>query len=64
MRTTVDIPQELVEKAIELTDAKTKTDVIRLAIQELIRRESMKKLLAYRGKVDLDINLDELRERG
>ena len=63
MRTTVDIPQELVEKAIELTDAKTKTDVIRLAIQELIRRESMKKLLAYRGKVYLDINVDELRER-
>jgi Arc/MetJ family transcription regulator len=64
MRTTIDIPQDLVDKAIELTDAKTKTEVIKLALQELIRRESMKKLLAYRGKVDLDINLDELRERG
>jgi Arc/MetJ family transcription regulator len=64
MRTTIDIPQDLVDKAIELTDAKTKTEVIRLALQELIRRECMKKLLAYRGKVDLSINLDELRERG
>jgi hypothetical protein len=33
-------------------------------LNECLRRESMKKLLAYRGKVDLDINLDELRERG
>jgi Arc/MetJ family transcription regulator len=64
MRTTIDIPQDLVDKAIELTDAKTKTEVIRLALQELIRRESMKKLLAYEGKVQLGINLDELRERG
>ncbi len=64
MRTTIDIPQELVDKAIKLTEAKTKTDVIKLALQELIQRESMKKLLAFRGKVDLDIDLDELRERG
>ncbi len=64
MRTTIDIPQELVDKAIELTDAKTKTDVIKLALQELIRRESMKKILAFRGKIDFDIDLDELRQRG
>jgi Arc/MetJ family transcription regulator len=64
MRTTIDIPQELVDKAIELTDAKTKTEVIKLALQELIRRESMKKILAYEGKVKLDINLDEFRQRG
>lgn len=64
MRTTIDIPQELVDKAIELTEAKTKTDVIKLALQELIRRESMKKILAFRGKIDFDINLDELRQRG
>ena len=64
MRTTIDITQDLVDKAIELTDAKTKTDVIKLALQELIRRESMKKILAFRGKIDFDIDLDELRQRG
>ncbi len=64
MRTTLDLPEDLIKEAQRLTDAKTKTEVITLALKELIRRESMLKLLEFEGKVDLDLNLDELRQRG
>lgn len=63
MRTTLDLPQELIDEAMALTQAKTKTDLIKLALQNLIRREKTKDLKNAFGKVDLDIDLDSLRSR-
>lgn len=63
MRTTLDLPQELMDEAMALTQAKTKTDLIKLALQNLIRREKTKGLKDAFGKVDLDTDLDSLRSR-
>jgi len=38
MKTTLDLPDELMEEAMQLTDIKTKTEVIILALQELIKK--------------------------
>lgn len=63
MRTTLDLPEILIEEAMALTHAQTKTDVIKLALQNLIQKEKVKDLKGFFGKVDLEIDLDSLRTR-
>jgi hypothetical protein len=63
MRTTLDLPESLLDEAMALTHVKTKTDLIKLALQNLIQREKIKDLKNFFGKVDLDIDLDQLRSR-
>jgi len=63
MRTTLDLPEALIDEAMALTHMKTKTDLIKLALQNLIQREKTKDLKNFFGKVDLDIDLDSMRSR-
>lgn len=63
MRTTLDIPEELIEEAMKLTGAKTKSQLIKDALEEQINRIKRKKLLAFKGKIDLGLDLDSLRGR-
>jgi hypothetical protein len=63
MRTTIDIPENLVNEAMKLTNIPTKTGVITEALQNLIQREKVKGLKKFSGKVDLKIDLDSLRKR-
>ncbi|MDD5461119.1 MAG: type II toxin-antitoxin system VapB family antitoxin [Methylococcales bacterium] len=46
---------------MQLTDIKTKTEVIKLALQELIKKNKVAELRAYKGKVNLDMDIDLLR---
>ena len=41
MRTTLDLPQALIEEAMRLTNIVTKTDVIKAALQNLIQKEKI-----------------------
>ncbi len=63
MRTTLDLPEKLLDEAMKLTHTGTKTGVIVLALRELIRKSKISDLKKYKGKIDLDIDLDELRDR-
>jgi Arc/MetJ family transcription regulator len=63
MRTTLDLPDSLVQEAMALTRMKTKTEVIKAALQNLIQKEKIKDIKKYYGKIDLEINLDDLRKR-
>jgi Arc/MetJ family transcription regulator len=63
MRTTLDLPENLILEVMELTGEKTKSAAIIRALEDKIKTENQKKLLRYKGKIDLDINLDELRQR-
>ncbi len=63
MRTTLDLPESLLAEAMALTRIQTKTEVIKTALTNLIQKEKIQELKSYFGKVDLDINLDELRNR-
>lgn len=49
MRTTLNIEDELLEKASNLTGIKEKTSLVRLGLQALIARESAKRLAALGG---------------
>ncbi len=63
MRTTLDLPELLVKKAMDIAHIKTKTKVIVLALEELIRKYNISDLKKYKGKIDLDIDIDVIRDR-
>ena len=63
MRTTLDLPEKLLEEAMRTSNTKTKTKVIIIALEELIRKRELSKLKNFKAKVNLDIDLDILRGR-
>ena len=60
MKTTLDLPEELLDEAMKVTGTETKSGVIILALKELIRKSNITDLKKYRGKIDLDIDLENL----
>ncbi len=63
MRTTLDLPENLLNEAMKVTHTNTKTGVIVKALEDLVRKSKISDIKKYRGKIDLDIDLDELRDR-
>lgn len=63
MRTTLDLPEKLLKEAMESTRIQTKTKVIITALEELIRKSKISGLKKFKGKIDLDIDLDDVRGR-
>lgn len=63
MRTTLDLPDVLLQDAMKVSHQKTKTAVIITALQELIRKSRIQELRHFKGRVDLDLDLDAVRKR-
>jgi Uncharacterized protein conserved in bacteria (DUF2191). len=63
MRTTLDLPETLIKEAMALTHIHTKTDLIKTALRNLIQKEKIKGLKNFYGKIDLEIDLDTMRNR-
>ncbi len=63
MRTTLDLPKTLVDEALKLSHQKTKTAVIITALEEFVRKARINDIKKYKGKIDLDIDLNTLRDR-
>ncbi|MGB7416345.1 MAG: type II toxin-antitoxin system VapB family antitoxin [Thermosynechococcaceae cyanobacterium] len=51
MRTNVDLDDSLVEEAFQLTNVRTKKELLHLALQELIRVYKKRNLLDLAGKI-------------
>lgn len=63
MRTTLDIPEELLAEAQELLGFRSKTDVIIYSLREILRRKRVEELIALAGKINLDIDIPRSRRR-
>lgn len=63
MRTTLDLPEALVEEARTALGFKSKTDTVVIALRELVRRRRLDDLKALMGRVRLDIDLCDSRRR-
>ncbi len=63
MRTTLDLPEHLLDEAMKTTHISTKTKVIITALEELIRKSKISGLKKFKGKIDLDIDMDIVRGR-
>lgn len=62
MRTTLDIDEKLLEEAVAITGESSKSRAVNRALNELVRRHALEKLLALRGKLDLDIDWESWEE--
>ena len=63
MRTTLDLPDVLMKDAMKASHQRTKTAVIITALQDLVRKSRLQELKRYKGRVDLDLDLNALRKR-
>ena len=63
MRTTLDLPDRLMQDAMKVSHQRTKTAVIISALQELVRKSRLQGLRDFKGRVDFNIDLDALRKR-
>ncbi|MCZ6623419.1 MAG: type II toxin-antitoxin system VapB family antitoxin [Deltaproteobacteria bacterium] len=63
MRTTLDIPEELIGEARRLLGFKSKTDTVVLSLQELIRRRRLEELKNLLGSVKLELDVPASRRR-
>lgn len=63
MRTTLDLPENLLNEAMKAANIHTKTGVIIVALEELIRKSKISGLKQFKGKVNLDIDLNIIRGR-
>ncbi|HEV2853607.1 MAG TPA: type II toxin-antitoxin system VapB family antitoxin [Thermoanaerobaculia bacterium] len=63
MRTTLDIPESLLEEARRILGFKSKTDTVVLSLQELIRKRRIEELKSMMGDVKLEIDIPQSRRR-
>ena len=50
VKKTMNLPKELLEEAVKLTDSPTQTTAVILALQDLVRKKKLEKLLDFKGK--------------
>lgn len=62
MRTTLDIPDDLLEEARRASHSRTKRDTVLAGLQELIRKAAYEELRQLPGKIELDIDLRRSRK--
>jgi Arc/MetJ family transcription regulator len=53
MRTTVDLPEELMSDLMALSKTRKKKDAVRVALEEFVRCKKLEKLLALPGKIEI-----------
>jgi Arc/MetJ family transcription regulator len=61
MRTNIVIDDELMEKALQLSGAKTKREVVELGLKTLIRLKKQQQIRTFRGKLRWEGDLEKLR---
>ncbi len=61
MTTNIVIDENLLDKAMEISGAKTKKDVVEEALTLLIKLKQQLKIRDLRGKLRWEGNLDEMR---
>ncbi len=63
MKITIDIPEDLMNEAMRVTRARTKTELVKTALYNIIQKNRIKSLKNYKGKIDLNIDLNSVRDR-
>ena len=61
MRATVTMEKDLLERLVKETNAKTKASAVKQAINEYLRRRKGDKIRSLKGKLEFDLEAEELR---
>lgn len=51
MRTTINLDDELLAKAMQITGVKEKTRLLHMGLEEIVRSEAIRRIVALRGKI-------------
>ncbi|UCE17664.1 MAG: type II toxin-antitoxin system VapB family antitoxin [Gemmatimonadota bacterium] len=62
MRSTIDIDDDLLQKAMKLTKAKTKRELINMSLREIIHAKRRKRLVNRLGNFNLNLTHKELEK--
>lgn len=62
MKTLIDIDEQLLKQAMELTGAKTKKQAVHDGLEELVRKYLRQELVSMKGHNILDLSIDELKD--
>ena len=63
MRTTLDLPDGLLEEARTALGFKSKTDTVVMALRQLLRRRRIEDLKGLMGRVQLEVDVPASRRR-
>ncbi len=63
MRTTLDLPEETLDRARRAANLRTKTETVIAGLEELIRKGEREELRRLAGRIPLDIDLVRSRRR-
>jgi Arc/MetJ family transcription regulator len=61
MRTNIDIDDKLMQDALKVTGLKTKKDAVELGLKTLVRLQKQAEIKKFRGKLNWEGNLDDMR---
>ncbi len=61
-RMTITIDDDLVQEARLALGASSKSEAIRLALLEAVRRKRLRQAMGHGGQIDLDLDQDKLEE--
>ena len=61
MKTTLNIPEDLIKEAMSLSKHKTKTETVIVALQEYVRQKKIEKIMEYQGKLQFDETWEKSR---
>jgi len=63
MKTTLEIQDTLMHKAMSATKIRSKSRLVTVAIKNLIKSADIKQIKNYAGKLELDLDIEALRAR-
>lgn len=61
MKTTLNIPEDLIKEAMSLSKHRTKTKTVLVALQEYIRQKQIDKILGQEGKLQFEETSEKSR---
>ncbi len=62
MRATLNIPDDLLAEVQKISGEKSKTKAIAAAMQEFVKQKKIKKLIALKGKVQIEYDWEKEEE--
>ncbi len=64
MRTTIDLPEALLDEVQRTTQASTRREALLIALEDYLRRQRRARVISAAGSMDLDLDVRALRALG
>jgi Arc/MetJ family transcription regulator len=62
MRTTVDLPEALLDEVQRMAGTSTRREALSIALQDYVRRRSLRRVALAAGSLDFDLEARDIRD--